>query len=326
MGRTYERVIYLPIEPIEMRYSADWYKWFQDGLTSRFPGKVVTIGDQNLYEIHEGEFLDVYDTNIYKARQLSQTVEVIKSMPDVDTLIFMTDGWFPGVEMFAYIRDILHLPITIKGIFHCGTYAKFDLLDVAGCESWGRALEESWGVLFDEIFVGSYHHFNTLTGVRRIHTKVTKVPYPVRSNTDLRGIKSNMVLYPHRFSVDKHPETFDIFSRMYKERYPQEEVEFVKSFDVITQKHDYYDLLRSAKVVFSGVRGEMFGIAMIEAVNAGAWPIAPNKFAYPETLGTFRLYENLDEAVELAHAYLQKSTIAPATGFTESVYPIVDLL
>jgi len=47
---------------------------------------------------------------------------------------------------------------------------------------------------------------------------------------------------------------------------------------------DYEDMLARADVVVSAARNEFFGIAVVEAVAAGAWPVLPNSLAYPEII------------------------------------------
>lgn len=47
---------------------------------------------------------------------------------------------------------------------------------------------------------------------------------------------------------------------------------------------EYADLLRSADVVVSAARQENFGIAVTEAVYAGAFPVLPNALVYPERI------------------------------------------
>lgn len=47
---------------------------------------------------------------------------------------------------------------------------------------------------------------------------------------------------------------------------------------------DYLDLLRRADIVVSAARGENFGIAVVEAIAAGARPVLPDALAYPEVV------------------------------------------
>ena len=49
---------------------------------------------------------------------------------------------------------------------------------------------------------------------------------------------------------------------------------------------DYVSLLRSGDVVVSTAHHEFFGIAITEAIYAGAFPILPNRLVYPERIST----------------------------------------
>lgn len=46
----------------------------------------------------------------------------------------------------------------------------------------------------------------------------------------------------------------------------------------------YRGLLGRADVVVSAARGENFGIAVVEAIASGAWPVLPDTLAYPEVI------------------------------------------
>lgn len=50
---------------------------------------------------------------------------------------------------------------------------------------------------------------------------------------------------------------------------------------------EYQRVLASADLVVSTARHEFFGIAMVEAIAAGAFPVAPRRLAYPEVLAAF---------------------------------------
>ena len=52
----------------------------------------------------------------------------------------------------------------------------------------------------------------------------------------------------------------------------------------LDSRADYIDALQNTDVAVSTAEHEFFGIAMVEAVSAGAYPLAPNRLAYPEVL------------------------------------------
>ena len=50
-------------------------------------------------------------------------------------------------------------------------------------------------------------------------------------------------------------------------------------------RREYWQILSDCDVVVSTARHEFFGIAILEAVSAGCFPLVPDDLAYPETLG-----------------------------------------
>jgi glycosyltransferase involved in cell wall biosynthesis len=50
-------------------------------------------------------------------------------------------------------------------------------------------------------------------------------------------------------------------------------------------RDDYEHALREADVIVSTANHEFFGIGVLEAVAAGAYPLVPNRLSYPEILG-----------------------------------------
>ena len=65
---------------------------------------------------------------------------------------------------------------------------------------------------------------------------------------------------------------------------------------------DYADLLCRADVVVSTAHHEFFGVAVVEAIAAGAFPVLPNRLAYPEHIPaehhTRCLYDGSDDLVD----------------------------
>lgn len=68
---------------------------------------------------------------------------------------------------------------------------------------------------------------------------------------------------------------------------------------------EYVDLLNRASIVLSTADQEFFGIAVTEAVAAGAFPVFPNRLVYPERITDFHfdpgesLYDSPAHAVDL---------------------------
>jgi glycosyltransferase involved in cell wall biosynthesis len=60
----------------------------------------------------------------------------------------------------------------------------------------------------------------------------------------------------------------------------------------------YYDLLGSAHIAVSTAEHEFFGVSMIEAAHYGAYPLVPDRLAYPEVFPDLYRYRTLPELVE----------------------------
>lgn len=131
-----------------------------------------------------------------------------------------------------------------------------------------------------------------------------------------------LILWNHRWDHDKNPVEFfaaldalvaaDVEFRVAiaGENFQNEPAEFesarARLGDRVVQfgfaaEDAYVDLLRRADVVVSTAQQEFFGISVIEAVYAGAFPVLPNRLSYPELLPPKHheacLYSNFDGLV-----------------------------
>jgi glycosyltransferase involved in cell wall biosynthesis len=86
----------------------------------------------------------------------------------------------------------------------------------------------------------------------------------------------------------------------------------------------YEALLETAEIVVSAARNEFFGIAVVEAVAAGAVPVLPRALAYPETMPVAYHHAILYEPGQLGTALRQTLVQLPArraatVGLAESM-------
>lgn len=114
-----------------------------------------------------------------------------------------------------------------------------------------------------------------------------------------------LVLWNQRWEYDKGPAEFAAAIRwlvddgvefdlaLAGERSTEMPPEFVRVGEVLGDRlvhvgwadaGTYVSLLRSADVVVSTAHHEFFGIAITEAIHAGAFPVVPNRLVYPERL------------------------------------------
>lgn len=122
--------------------------------------------------------------------------------------------------------------------------------------------------------------------------------------------KGPLILWNHRWEHDKGPEALvaivdalidrgvvfrlAVCGRQFRRRPPaliEAEPRWraalgvgLECFGELEDRRDYLALLRRAQLVLSTARHEFFGVAVLEAVHAGARPLVPDALSYPELL------------------------------------------
>jgi hypothetical protein len=93
------KIIYLPLEHIDMRYTVYMDKVITDYLESRCNDFVRIYPDIPAREIKEGSFLDAPTTIEFKSKQIAKVAEMYHT-GEIETgdIIFTSDIWFPGLE------------------------------------------------------------------------------------------------------------------------------------------------------------------------------------------------------------------------------------
>jgi glycosyltransferase involved in cell wall biosynthesis len=135
------------------------------------------------------------------------------------------------------------------------------------------------------------------------------------------------VLWNQRWEFDKNPAAFfDALYRLDADGVPFRLIVCGENFRQVPGEFDearrrladhivhfgfapvdrYRELLRNADVVVSTARQEFFGIAIVEAIYAGAFPLLPRRLSYPEIIpAEFHdavLYDDADFADRLRWA------------------------
>ena len=142
-------------------------------------------------------------------------------------------------------------------------------------------------------------------------------------------------LWNHRWEHDKNPEPFfDLLKRLKADGFPfslillgesykdaphcfiEAEEYFNKElihYGYAPSRSEYVRLLCCSDIVFSTSMQENFGIAVVEAMSAGALPLLPERLAYPEVLPPFLhdccLYRNDGEMEKKLKTLLKRKDL-----------------
>jgi glycosyltransferase involved in cell wall biosynthesis len=339
---------FIPLEPLEERYTAQMYQWVIDGFKRQEVEYSVIYGDNLSSEIRQGEVLDAIGTNYYKASQLKILCKIFDGgkVKNGD-IFFVGDLWFPGIEMIRYMAVQLGLDVTIAGIHYAGVFDPHDFTHKM--RRWAQHNERGWLAVADYVFVGSEYHKKLLenwTGLVNIYaTGLVWDHETIRSNI---SAKEPIIIFPHRLDMEKCPQVFFDLVRRIKELKPEVKGLITSSRKGVVSnirnlhipdyinvkvgltKQQYYDELAMSKVFFSSAEQETFGYALNEALALGCIPICPRRLSYIEVLeGDNRLlYDTFEDAVAKSFKALDSEAnyISYTAKYSKSVDQMLSII
>ena len=339
------KVIYLPIEGYEERYTNQLDAWIVERLKKnhipylRVCGKAI-----NENKISTGQVLDGYGRPYYCLTQLAGVIHLMK-MGDIKPgdNIFMTDIWTFGLEALPYVRTITQNKINIYGFNCAGTFEKKDFLNLTGMTPWAKHIERGWFKAVDGVFFASqklmdmafrsdmFQHLDVaekvhLTGLATNTKYIRKLAGYESSD---RNHKENIIVFPHRLDAEKRLDMFLKLAQWFHYREWRfiitsgrkslygtspslKEIKHYQKSGIIEfklglSKETYYKLLRKSKIIFSSAEQDTVGNAMLEAISLGCTPVATDNVSYQEYLPKEFIYEhgNLQDAICKVTKYME---------------------
>ncbi|GLV33873.1 uncharacterized protein CBL_11243 [Carabus blaptoides fortunei] len=144
------------------------------------------------------------------------------------------------------------------------------------------------------------------------------------------------IVWPHRWEFDKGPEElFQIMFRLKETGVPFklsvlgetfQDVpavfheartileEHIEHWGFVESKEDYYNILNEAHVVLSTAKHEFYGVAVLEAVHCGCYPVVPDRLVYPEIYEKCCLYKDTADAVDILRNFAENPAKLQATN------------
>ena len=293
----------IDLEKIESRYTAQWATHVPALLTKEGHDVQIISGPADIPQATTlGAFLNFGGTNIYKANQVEQLGRLFcsGSIKAGDQFLF-TDAWHPGIINLKYMSELLGIPVTTHGLWHAGSYDKFDFLGrLVGDAPWVRCAEKSFYHAFDHNYFASEFHVQIfvdellLDGLKSENPwyeddwnnrynsgKIVRTGWPMEYMPATLApytnmLKRDLILFPHRIAPEKQVEIF----RDLAETLTQ--YEFVVCQDRSLTKDEYHTLMGQAKIIFSGSNQETLGISPFEGCIVDAIPMVPDRLSYTE--------------------------------------------
>ena len=294
------KIIYLPLEHIEQRYTQALDRDITEYLESNSIEHIKIYPDiPNPATIKKGSFLDAEFTIRFKAEQIAEVARLYRT-DEIDSgdIIWSSDLWHPGLpESIAYMNYFTKKDVKLRGLIHAGSFTDTDF--VRDLERWAKNFEDNLFDIADKIFCGSEFIKQDIIKKRMIlpdKLEVTGFPLDLKRLDKYRNQKKeNIVLFSARNVDEKQPW---LFEQMKQELWCSLDtpIKFINTQEKNLNKEEFYELVGKSKVMVSFALQENFGYSMLEAAYLGCMPIVPNRLVYPEMYSKDCLYDDFEEA------------------------------
>lgn len=313
--------ILLPLEPIEERYTEQWYRWFPEEFGRQGWEVKVVDGDRLTESIEVGSFLDLYSSMHWFYVQLSRTVAFLRDVDKTkykNIVVFAYDVEMWGVEGLRYLKELSGFKnLYITGFLHAASYTTGDFMEPMSFI--GKDLEVGWINSFDMVFVGSqYHMYKVFRERPAVITKIEVTGNPVSTKEIHSAIESVIPTDKREYDIiicdrpDYEKRVHEAVmmavslidelnikiaittSRPYyrsNKKWISDSIKDIAScyptnIDLFSgiPKKEYYSIMANSKCYLSATIEENFGYCCVEAMALGTYPVVPNDFAFKEHL------------------------------------------
>lgn len=329
-------IYYIPIEPLDERYTEQWYRWFPKEFKKQNLEYKIIDGETLTNKIKTGAFLDINSTLFYKSEQLKKIAQLFynKEIKNGD-VFFVADIEFWGIEAIKYLAILQNINIKLYGFCHAASYTKEDYFSIT--ENFAQHHERAWFNTFDLIFVGSEYHKRQIINLRGVAEEkiiVTGNPYNISEVYDSIEIKEkkNWIILTNRPDYEKRPNlSLDIFEIL-KNKFPEwefivvtsrsewgngwikEKAKLLENKGIIKiysnlSKKEYLSLLQQSKFMLSNSIEENFGYCILESLIFNTVPILPNDYSHPELVenDSRLLFNSINECINKLSDYIQNN-------------------
>lgn len=293
------RLIIVPQYPSKLRYQEWWWDVFPEQFAQYFSEILVLDGNINIGEqALSSDFAPVQQALLFETEQIKQYLHLKLKKDDV---LLLNDLSFPG--LFSSV--LFHKrPEKCFAICHATSKNRYDyFLKVREAK---YPVEKATAKLFDAIFVATEYHAKKLGWVNIV---VTGLPFP--PFTGASNIKRHNIVSVARSGKQKHNADFE---KNIEHAFGKIETPVCQTWE------EYYEFLGHSKILLITSNEETFGYQVLDAINNGCIPIAPNKYSYPELISKDYLYNNYIELFNLIDSILYSGMDLPILKIRDNFY------
>lgn len=358
-----QTLYYICIEPLEERYTKQWYDNFPIEFRKNGFNVVVIDGKPLSNVISVGTFLDINSTIAYKNSQMMQIAELFHNNKiNSGDVFFVADTEFWGLESIRLMSQMNNIYVKIVSFLHAASYTIEDAFSVAA--PYQKYTELGWLASNDLVFVGSEYHKQAVIDrrikpyahkddINELSRKIIVTGNPLfRQDFQHDNInKKKRLIISNRFDWEKRPNLSLDIAYILKKQIPDLEIivttsrpkfksnkewlvtyarelekdGIIKIYENLT-KQEYYNLLADSKIMLTNSIEENFGYCIAEALAFNTYPLAPYGLSHNELLQNNRnlLFTDVDDAINKAKQLLNDTVTV--SHYIDKYYTAIDIM